>query len=244
MPSFLILKLDGPMQAWGDHTFEDFRPSRDFPTRSALLGLLAACLGIEREDTEAQAQLAGSVEFTVRADLQVMRPEIPEGQRKPVPRHSIRLTDFHTVLAARLVKREVSGLPKANPNPVVSRREYLHDAHFTVAVGQRDPAAYTLEIIARHLRKPVYTPSLGRRSCPLARPLLDSTDYLIEAESGIEALAQVLPLGGLIYAETDAQERNPLVVRDLPMHRGKRLFATRKVYVHKQPEKPNVHQPD
>jgi CRISPR system Cascade subunit CasD len=244
MPSFLILKLDGPMQAWGDHTFEDFRPSRDFPTRSALLGLLAACLGIEREDAEAQAQLAGSVEFTVRVDLAVTRPELPERKGKSFVRQSTRLTDFHTVLAARMVKREANGLPKANPNPVVSRREYLYDAHFTVAVGQREPAAYTLETIASHLRKPVYTPSLGRRSCPLARPLLDAENYLIEAESGIAALAQVLPLGGLIYAETDAQERNPIVVRDLPMHRKKRMFATRKVYVHKQSEVTDVHQPD
>lgn len=244
MPSFLILKLDGPMQAWGDHTFEDFRPSRDFPTRSALLGLLAACLGIEREDTEAQAQLAGSVEFTVRADAKVMRPELPEREGKPVPRQSIRLADFHTVLEARLVKREASGLPKANPNPVVSRREYLYDAHFTVAVGQREPATYPLESIAAHLRKPVYTPSLGRRSCPLARPLLDAENVLIEAESGVAALAQVLPLGGLIYAETDAQARNPIVVRDLPMHRNKRMFTTRKVYVHKQPEAADVHQSD
>ena len=47
MPRYLILRLDGPMQAWGTHTFEDFRPSNLFPTRSGLLGLLGACLGID-----------------------------------------------------------------------------------------------------------------------------------------------------------------------------------------------------
>ena len=43
MPRFLVQKLDGPMQAWGTHTYEDFRPSNLFPTRSGLLGLLGAC---------------------------------------------------------------------------------------------------------------------------------------------------------------------------------------------------------
>ena len=68
MPRYLILRLDGPMQAWGTHTFEDFRPSNAFPTRSGLLGLLGACMGLDRRDTEAMDQLANSVEFTVRAD--------------------------------------------------------------------------------------------------------------------------------------------------------------------------------
>jgi CRISPR system Cascade subunit CasD len=240
MPSFLILKLDSPMQAWGDHTYEDYRPSRDFPTRSGLLGLLAACLGIEREDAETQARLAGSVEFTVRADLAVLRPE---SDGKIVSRHSVRLEDFHTVKAARLVKREASGLPKTNPNPIISRREYLHDAHFTVAVGQRDDAAFSLEDIECALRKPVYTPSLGRRSCPLARPLLDSGNATVSADNGIEALAKLLPVGGMIYSETASDQGKPVTVRDIPMHRKKRQFATRKVYVHKEQEVSDVHQP-
>lgn len=37
MPIYLILKLEGPMQAWGGHTFEDYRPIQPFPTRSGIL---------------------------------------------------------------------------------------------------------------------------------------------------------------------------------------------------------------
>ena len=33
MKDFLILKLQGAMQAWGGHTYETFRPSYIFPTR-------------------------------------------------------------------------------------------------------------------------------------------------------------------------------------------------------------------
>ncbi|MDD3620337.1 MAG: type I-E CRISPR-associated protein Cas5/CasD, partial [Desulfobulbaceae bacterium] len=65
MTDFLILKLQGPMQAWGEHTFEGKRPSGNFPTRSALLGLLGACLGIRRNNRERLQQLADSVCFAV-----------------------------------------------------------------------------------------------------------------------------------------------------------------------------------
>jgi CRISPR system Cascade subunit CasD len=236
MPSFLILKLDGPMQAWGDHTFEDFRPSRDFPTRSGLLGMLAACLGIEREDAEAQARLAGSVDFAVRVDGSKFGLE---SGATPLSRRAIKLKDYHTVLEARRANR-----PPKPRETIQTWREYLHNAHFTVAVGQRELAAYTLETIAGHLRKPVYTPSLGRRSCPLARPLLDSENALVSAASSIEALGIAPPVGGMIYAEICSGDGKPMIVRDVPMHRRKRQFATRKVYVRKEQETTHVRQPD
>lgn len=72
MESFLILKLAGPLQAWGGHTFEDFRPSHDVPTRSGLLGLLGACLGVRRDDPDGQQALARSVRFAVRTDRRTL----------------------------------------------------------------------------------------------------------------------------------------------------------------------------
>ena len=153
MPKFLILRLEGPMQAWGTHTFEDFRPSNLYPTRSALLGLLGACLGIERGDLAGQASLAAGVEITVRVDAHLARP----GQDKPVDKRGIKLPDFHTVKDAR----KVDG--SANKFPVVSRREYLFDAAFTVAIGSRPDAAVSLEQISEALQRPCFTPVLGRR---------------------------------------------------------------------------------
>lgn len=209
MPRYLILRLDGPMQAWGTHTFEDFRPSNLFPTRSGLLGLLGACLGIDRRDRAGLELLAASVEFTVRADAE-----------KP-----IKLSDFHTVLAAR----KVDG--SANKNPVVSRREYLFDAAFTVAIGAKPDAHFTLETIAEALRRPCFTPVLGRRSCPIARPLLEGEP--VEAGDAKAALASALPISGLIYAER-LESSQPLRIRDVPMHGRHRQFGTRQAYVHKE----------
>lgn len=210
MPRYLLLKLDGPMQAWGGHTYEDFRPSHLFPTRSGLLGLIAACLGLDRGDFVAQTRLAESLEFTVGVDRR-------EG------RTPLKLPDFHTVQDAR----KVDG--SANKNTVVSRREYLFDAQFSVAVGVRDDAVITLEAIAAAVQHPVYTPTLGRRSCPLARPLFEGWS---EADNAKAALQQ-LPGCGVIYAEGEALANSrPLQLRDVPMHTHKRQFGTRRVYVH------------
>jgi CRISPR system Cascade subunit CasD len=222
MPHYLILRLDGPMQAWGTHTFEDFRPSNLFPTRSGLLGLLGACLGIDRRDHAALEQLDASVEFTVRADQAVLRTD----NAKPTSKAAIKLPDFHTVLAAR----KVDG--SANKNAVMSRREYLFDAAFTVAIGAKPEPLVTLEAIAKALRHPCFTPVLGRRSCPITRPLLDGAP--IEASDAKAALADALPVGGLIYAEGDLESTQPLRIRDVPMRGRNRQFGTRQVYVHKE----------
>lgn len=222
MPRYLILRLDGPMQAWGTHTFEDFRPSNLFPTRSGLLGLLGACLGIDRSDHAGLEQLASSVEFTVRADRAVVRTD----DGKPISKAAVKLADFHTVLAAR----KVDG--SANKNPVVSRREYLFDAAFTVVIGEKPEASVTLDVIAEALRRPRYTPVLGRRSCPITRPLLEGAP--IEARDAKAVLASALPVGGLIYAEGNLKSTQPLCVRDVPMHGRNRQFGIRQVYVHKE----------
>lgn len=220
MERFLILKLEGVLQAWGEHTFEDFRPSHGFPTLSGLLGLLGACLGIERADTDAQKALAASVAFAVRADdrrLAILGSDRFERYR------ATRMTDFHTVLDAR----KVGG--KRNEYPVVSSREYLCDAAFTVAIQQCANAVYTLDQIAEAVRKPVYTPSLGRRSCPLSRPLFHG---MVDAENLVAALRGVDPAGGVIYSESGGEGQPQLRLRDRPIHGRPRQFASRRVYVY------------
>lgn len=227
MPRFLIFKLDGPMQAWGTHTYETFRPSSLFPTRSGLLGLIAACLGLDREDFHGLERLAASIEFAVRVDRSAPRLERADsdGAAWPDPRKpAIKLRDFHTVLAAR----KVDGSP--NEYPVVSRREYLYDAAFTVAAGEHPGAPVSLAAIAEGLRRPRYTPVLGRRSCPLARPLFASWQEGSDAKAALDA---VPPSGGLIYAEAEGLTSPRLIqIRDVPMHGRHRKFATRRVYVH------------
>jgi CRISPR system Cascade subunit CasD len=114
----------------------------------------------------------------------------------------------------------------------VTRREYLFDAAFTVAIGAKPAALITLEAITEALRRPCYTPVLGRRSCPITRPLLEGAP--IEANDAMAALASALPAGGLIYAEGDLESTQPLRIRDVPINGRNRQFGTRQVFVHKE----------
>jgi CRISPR system Cascade subunit CasD len=227
MPQFLILRLDGPMQAWGTHTFEDFRPSNAFPTRSGLLGLLGACLGIDRQDKAAQQALAESIALTVRVDETAPRPEAENANRQWSRKTAMKQSDYHTVLNAR----KVDG--STNKYPIESHREYLFDAAFTVAVGNRAEPALALTTLLEAVRYPTFTPTLGRRSCPLGRPLLDRPP-LIEAVDAIAALAQVAPAGGVLYAEGELLSDLPLQLRDVPGYGERRQFNHRYIYVHKE----------
>ena len=51
---FLVFQLQAPLAAWGDIAVGECRPTMAYPGQSALLGLLAAALGVRREDAEAQ----------------------------------------------------------------------------------------------------------------------------------------------------------------------------------------------
>lgn len=83
MSSVLVLRLAGPMQSWGSSSRFTRRSTEAFPTKSALVGLLAAAQGRRRSDPiEDLAELR----FAVRVDQ--------PGQL---------LRDFHT--AHRVIRR-------------------------------------------------------------------------------------------------------------------------------------------
>lgn len=63
--SVLLLRLAGPMQAWGDSSRFNHRGTRREPTKSGVIGLLAAASG--RRRTDSIADLA-ALRFGVRTD--------------------------------------------------------------------------------------------------------------------------------------------------------------------------------
>lgn len=206
MRDYLILKLQGPMQAWGRESFEGLRPSELFPGRSALLGLLGACLGVERTDQQRLHDLASSVSFAVRVDQQ--------GQK---------MTDYHTVKDAR---EDYRGLK--SHDTIQTWREYWQDACYTVAVWAHANAPISLADIKQAIEQPLYTPVLGRRSCPLARPLYETK---LSAESALAALAQIGDNHGAIYSEEDSPGAIPIKKRDVPIIHQPRQFASRTLYM-------------
>lgn len=219
MREFLILKLHGPMQAWGEHTFEGLRPSANFPTRSGLLGLLGACLGIRRNDRQKLQELADSVGMAVRLDKRIVTRK--DGAKRPL--RVMKITDYHTVKDAR---EDYGGLK--SHETIQTWREYLYDAEFTVAIWTYPNAAISLDALEKSVKQPLFTPYLGRRSCPIARPLFQARR---EAPDVLEAFKGIEPPGGTIYSEEKVSDRMKRV-RDVPLIHQPRQFAARNLYVH------------
>lgn len=217
MGDYLILKLHGPMQAWGEHTFEGLRPSANFPTRSGILGLLGACLGIGRTEYNYFEAFADSIGMAVRVDGRLVPQR--EGVR---PVNMVKMTDYHTVKDAR---KEYAGLK--SHETIQTWREYLYDAEFTVAIWLHDSTVMSLDQLEAAVKKPFFTPYLGRRSCPLARPLFHAR---ISGTDVVEALQSVVPQGGTIYSEEQIGSQLKRV-RDVPLIRQSRQFAGRNIYV-------------
>lgn len=211
MRRFLVIKLKGPMQAWGVHTFEGVRPSANNPTKSAVIGLLGACLGLRRNDREGLKKLIEGVCLAVRADQRELSMK--------------KITDYHTILDAR---KDYVGL-KSHKNSIQTWREYLCDAEYTVAIWQSEKCEMPLESIADAIKKPHFTPYLGRRSCPITRPLFEQW---VEAENFKDALAGIEPLAGVIYSDEDIDGGRPDTYRDIPLSDRPRQFGNRTVYVY------------
>jgi CRISPR system Cascade subunit CasD len=180
MTSFLLFQLYGPLASWGDVAVGERRPSFSTPSKSAVLGLVGAAIGVRRDDADRLAQLHQGYGFAVRVDA--------PGKL---------LTDYHTVqvpgasvLKGKQVqtRRDELLLADGALNTVLSQREYLCDAVSVACVWALGPEApWSAETLAGALRRPVFTPSLGRKSCP---PGLPFHPQVVEATHPVEALKQ------------------------------------------------------
>lgn len=63
----LLLRLAAPLQSWGSDSKFETRKTDRAPTKSGVIGLLAAALGLRRDDTAGLARL-NRLRFAVRTD--------------------------------------------------------------------------------------------------------------------------------------------------------------------------------
>lgn len=153
----LVLRLAGPLQSWGDQSTFNRRETRSVPTKSGVLGLLAAAEGRRRE-----------------APLDDLRG-LTMGVRVDQPGTLLR--DYHTVSDYRGVPLRQAGVnakgeqkltsPKKKTH--VTQRFYLQDAAFLVAVAGPDALITSLGVA---LCRPAFPLALGRRSCVPTQPIL------------------------------------------------------------------------
>lgn len=156
--STLLLRFAAPLQSWGLDKFERRGTSR-FPTKSAVIGMAMAALGMKR-DREIPKDLL-NLRFGVRCD--------DEG---------IVIRDYHTVKATIHNKLDVESVKKIHKDKFIltvipsinhkdimyeTDRYYLCDAVFLVGL---EGDGHFLEELKYAFRNPVYPIYLGRKSCP------------------------------------------------------------------------------
>lgn len=138
---YLLFNLSGPLQAWGGSLPGMLRTINDHPTKSAIVGLLGACLGIDRREGDKLTELGNQISIACRIDA--------PGRK---------ISDLHIVKNHHL--RYTTEQPKKEPQNILSLRDYLCNAVFTICVSGRN-----IDKLYNALRKPVYVPFLGRKSC-------------------------------------------------------------------------------
>ncbi|HUY14518.1 MAG TPA: type I-E CRISPR-associated protein Cas5/CasD [Terriglobia bacterium] len=151
----LFLRLEGALQAWGDQQSKFvIRRTSEAPTKSGVIGMLCAALGVSRsEAAEGWLTTLGALRMGVRID---------------VP--GVRWWDYHTVGAGMPMRTAEGG---SKPGAMLTRREYLCDASFLVAL-QGEPSL--IAEIEAAVKAPKWTLYLGRKCCPPSRPLLEHPD--------------------------------------------------------------------
>lgn len=168
MANTLFLRLEGPLQSWGERGRWSIRDSAPEPTKSGVIGLIACALGI-REDDPIKA-LSESVQMGIRVDAP-----------------GVRLTDYHTIGGGteEPMLLTAEGKPKKSsgkPHTEISYRDYLCDASFLVAL-QAEPSV--IEKMAAAVQNPIWTIFLGRKSCPPTYPIFDGIGDYIDLQSAL-----------------------------------------------------------
>lgn len=177
MQDYLVFRLYGPMASWGELAVGEQRASAVHPSRSALLGLLGAALGVRRDDDAGQVALRDGYRFGVK----LIATGLP-------------LRDYHTVQSPDVPKkfsyytRKQEMRDPDRLGTILTSREYRCDSLAVVAVQARPDARHDLATLAASLEAPVFVPYLGRKSCPLALPLAPRLGRFATLKDALDSL--------------------------------------------------------
>ena len=211
MTAFLVFGLSASLGAMGELAGHERRGGLIWPARSAILGLMGAALGIDRDG-----------DFSALDALETTVAIFDTGAT---------LRDFHTMQS---IPSAAAKKPNSRPEALrsvgndaatsITLRDYRTGVFYGVGV-----AGVGLEQIATALNMPHYTLYLGRKSCPLAAPLGAKIVQAVQVE---DAIAQITPPPwrdnaiGHSLIESDPMGE---VVMDMPRDRKLWHFDARRV---------------
>jgi len=141
MPHILLLRLSAPMQSWGVMSRFSRRDTGKEPSKSGVIGLLCAALGISRDEANTENPLFDKLK-NLKMGVLVLREGVLQ-------------SDYHT---AQNIAKADGGTKETE----LSTRFYLADADFVV--GLESDERETLEMMQAALQKPKWQLFLGRKA--------------------------------------------------------------------------------
>lgn len=204
MKHTLLLRFKAPMQSWGVSSRFSIRDTGKEPSKSGVIGLLCAALGISRDEANRD-----NPQFFDLIRLKMSVRVLHEG---------VMQKDYHT---AQNIAKADGGTKETE----LSNRWYLADADFLVGLESED--LEFLEKLQNALKNPKWQLFLGRKAFVPAEPV-----YF--AENGLQTGEKVLENFQIECRSKEQRliiedESGNEVRQDVPLDFAARRFSTRRV---------------
>lgn len=224
MPNILLLRLSAPMQSWGVSSRFSRRDSGKEPSKSGVIGLLCAALGISREEANAETNEFFAEMIKLKMGVRVLREGVLQ-------------SDYHT---AQNIAKADGGRKETE----LSTRFYLADADFVV--GLEGDSLPMLEILQSALQKPKWQLFFGRKAFVPDLPVYFPEENILTVEESLEdfmkgeRLTEILEKHDKSLGKNREHDfgRNRLIIesangsetrQDVPLSFAGRRFTNRRV---------------
>lgn len=216
---YLLMWLEGPFQSWGASSKYGPRETLNFPTRSGIYGMILAAMGAKGP----QESLLERLSFYPQTVISFSNESI--------------MRDFHMVGSGfnerdpwqwLCIPKKQDGGSAVGGGAKMTYRYYLEDAKFAVIQSLDDELAGPVE---HALRFPVYSPSLGRKSCVptefIFQGMFSTEDGAIQAAMDFGRTKELAPVFKVAH-----EGEEMLIIPDSPVRYGsQKEYRERKVYL-------------
>ena len=207
MSNVLLLRLSAPLQSWGMSSRFSIRDTAKEPSKSGVIGLLCAALGISRDDANTNNPIFNALtklKFGVR-----------------VNREGVMQKDYHTA-------QNIAKADGGTKDTELSTRWYLADADFLVGLESDDLPF--LESLQNAVKNPKWQLFLGRKSFVPSVPVYLAKDGI--QNGNLEDVLSNVQLDGFETGEMRfvvESGQGTDVRQDVPLCLKTRRFSIRRV---------------
>ena len=213
----VLLRLEGPMQSWGVQSRFEVRDTGWEPSKSGVIGLVCAAMGVPRDDEARLGELAG-LRLGVRVDR-----EGTLSKDFQTAKDVLRASADPAHLGERKTKAQIEDC-------VVSTRYYLADAAYLAGLeGEQLPL---LRAIHEALSTPKWLLFLGRKSFVCSAPvyLPDGLKEETELEQALSTYPRLSERSQSDTMRAVIEDGEGNIIRpDQPLSFAERRFAPRRV---------------